>query len=420
MNQISKITVDVNRRSYPWPSVPAIAICLDGCEPAYLDEAIAAGLMPTLKRIKAIGTERMALSVIPSFTNPNNMSIATGRPPSVHGICGNYLYEPQTGKEVMMNDPRFLRAPTIFKAFYDAGAKVAIVTAKDKLRALLGKGLSFNDSRAICFSSEKSDKSTKAENGIDNASAWLGLPVPEVYSADLSEFVFAAGVKLLKEFRPDVMYLTTTDYVQHKYAPGVPEANSFYEMFDKYLTQLDAMGAAIVVTADHGMKPKHKADGTPDVIYVQDVLDQWLGKDAARVILPITDPYVVHHGALGSFATAYLPEDADREDIIERLAAIDGIDLVLPRPEACVRFELPDDRIGDIVLISSENKTLGTSEHRHDLAALNEPLRSHGGLTEQRVPFIVNRKVPELLNAGALRNFDAFYYALVAAAQPAG
>ena len=420
MNQISKIAVTVNRRAYPWPLVPAIAICLDGCEPAYLDEAIKAGLMPTLKRIKGSGTERQALSVIPSFTNPNNMSIATGRPPAVHGICGNYLYEPQTGKEVMMNDPRFLRAPTIFKAFYDAGARVAIVTAKDKLRALLGKGLSFDDNRAICFSSEKSDKSTKGENGIDNASAWLGIPVPEVYSAELSEFVFAAGVKLLKEFRPDVMYLTTTDYVQHKYAPGVPEANAFYKMFDKYLTELDALGAAIVVTADHGMKPKHKADGSPDVVYVQDVLDEWLGKDAARVILPITDPYVVHHGALGSFATAYLPEDADKEDIIERLAAIEGIDLVLTRPEACVRFELPDDRIGDIVLISSENKTLGTSEHRHDLAALNEPLRSHGGLTEQRVPFIANRKLPELLTAGSLRNFDAFYYALVAAAQPAG
>ncbi len=421
MNQMSKINVAVtaNRRSYPWPNVPAIAICLDGCEPAYLDEAIKAGLMPTLARMRQTGTERTALSVIPSFTNPNNLSIATGRPPAIHGICGNYLYEPQTGNEVMMNDPRFLRAPTIFKAFYDAGAKVAVVTAKDKLRALLGHGLKFDEGRAICFSSEKADKSTKAEHGIDNASAWLGRPVPEVYSAELSEFVFAAGVKLLKEFSPDVMYLTTTDYVQHKYAPGVPQANAFYEMFDKYLTELDALGAAIIVTADHGMKPKHKADGSPDVIYVQDVLDEWLGKDAARVILPITDPYVVHHGALGSFATAYLPERADKEDIIERLAAIDGIDVVLSRPEACIHFELPDDRIGDIVLISSENKTLGTSEHRHDLAALNEPLRSHGGLTEQQVPFISNRKLPELTSAASLRNFDAFYYALVAAAQPA-
>ncbi|RUU79833.1 phosphonoacetate hydrolase [Mesorhizobium sp. M7A.F.Ca.MR.362.00.0.0] len=416
MNQMSPINVAVNGRTYAWPRVPAIAICLDGCEPAYLDEAIEAGLMPALVRIKQKGTVRFAHSVIPSFTNPNNLSIATGRPPSVHGICGNYLYERETGKEVMMNDPRFLRAPTIFQAFYDAGAKVAVVTAKDKLRALLGKGLAFDEGRALCFSAEKSDTTTRAEHGIDNASKHFGLPVPEVYSAELSEFVFAAGVQLLKEFRPDIMYLTTTDYVQHKYAPGAPQANAFYEMFDKYLTELDALGAAIVVTADHGMKPKHKADGSPDVVYVQDLLDEWLGKDAARVILPITDPYVVHHGALGSFATAYLPDGADQAGIMARLAKIDGIMLVVDSPTACERFELPADRIGDIVLISTENKTIGTSEHRHDLAALNEPLRSHGGLTEQEVPFIVNRVLPELPDEPVLRNFDAFYYATMAAA----
>ncbi len=418
MNQMSPVSVSANGRNYAWPRVPAIAICLDGCEPAYLDEAIHAGLMPTLERIKATGTVRTAHSVIPSFTNPNNLSIATGRPPAVHGICGNYLYNPETGEEVMMNDPKFLRAPTVFKAFYDAGARVAVVTAKDKLRALLGHGLAYDDGRAVCFSSEKSDTTTKAANGIDNASEWLGRPVPEVYSADLSEFVFAAGVKLLKEFRPDVMYLTTTDYVQHKYAPGVPQANAFYEMFDRYLGELDAAGAAIVVTADHGMKPKHKADGSPDVIYVQDLLDDWVGKDAARVILPITDPYVVHHGALGSFATAYLPGGADRADIMKRLAAIEGMVVVIDREEACRRFELPEDRIGDIVMVSSENKTLGTSEDRHDLAALDEPLRSHGGLTEQAVPFITNRVLPDQPDAPELRNFDAFFYATMAAALP--
>ena len=417
MNKISSVDVNVNDRTYRWPGVPAVAICLDGCEPAYLEEALKAGLMPTLERILARGTSRTAHSVIPSFTNPNNLSIATGRPPSVHGICGNYLYEPETGREVMMNDARFLRAPTIFKAFFDAGAKVAVVTAKDKLRALLGHGLSFDQDRAVCFSSEKSDQTTKAENGIENASAWLGRPVPEVYSAELSEFVFAAGVKLLKEFRPDVMYLTTTDYIQHKHAPGDPVANAFHAMFDRYLGELDALGAAIVITADHGMKPKHKANGEPDVVYVQDLLDDWLGEAAARVILPITDPYVVHHGALGSFATAYLPENADRQDLIEGLRAIEGIDVVLTREEACERFELPGDRIGDIVMVSSENKTIGTSADRHDLAALKEPLRSHGGLTEQAVPFIVNRPMPDLPDAPDLRNFDAFHYATMAAAR---
>uniref|UniRef100_UPI0024DFB6AC phosphonoacetate hydrolase n=1 Tax=Frigidibacter sp. SD6-1 TaxID=3032581 RepID=UPI0024DFB6AC len=404
-----------NDRAYPWPKVPAVAICLDGCEPEYLDVAIAEGLMPVLKRMRATGTDRLAHSVIPSFTNPNNLSIATGRPPSVHGICGNYLYDPETGEEVMMNDVRFLRAPTIFSRFYEAGARVAMVTAKDKLRALLGAGLRFDEDRAVAFSSEKSGTTTKADHGIDNASAWLGMPVPEVYSAELSEFVFAAGVKLLSEFRPDVMYLSTTDYIQHKFAPDQQGAKDFYAMFDRYLGELDALGAAIVVTADHGMKPKHKADGSPAVIYVQDLMDEWLGKDAARVILPITDPYVVHHGALGSFATCYLPAGADRDAIMAKLAARDEIILVVTREEAVKRFELPADRIGDIVMISGENMTIGTSEHRHDLAALKEPLRSHGGLTEQEVPFIVNRKV-DLPSAPELRNFDAFLYACTAAA----
>ena len=408
-------SVVANDRTYAAPKTCAIAICLDGCEPEYLDVAIAEGLMPTLKRIRDTGTDRTAHSVIPSFTNPNNMSIATGRPPAVHGICGNFLYDPDTGEEVMMNDVRFLRAPTVFSKFYEAGARVAVVTAKDKLRALLGAGLKFDEDRAIAFSSERSGETTKAEHGIDNASAWLGMPVPEVYSADLSEFVFAAGVKLLKEWQPDVMYLSTTDYIQHKFAPDEQGAKDFYAMFDRYLAELDALGAAIVVTADHGMKPKHDANGDPAVIYVQDVLDDWLGKGAARVILPITDPYVVHHGALGSFATAYLPDGADRADIVARLKALPEMLEVTTREEAVAKYELPADRIGDIVMISTENMTIGTSAHRHDLAALKEPLRSHGGLTEQAVPFIVNRKI-DLPDAPTLRNFDAFFYATAAAA----
>lgn len=416
MNAHHHPPVLANGRVYPWPKRPAIAICLDGCEPAYLEVAIAKGLMPCLAEMRRSGTDRLAHSVIPSFTNPNNLSIATGRPPSVHGICGNYLYNPDTGEEVMMNDLRFLRAPTVFGEFYKAGARVAVVTAKDKLRALLGAGLAFDEARAICFSSERASQTIEAENGLEDASQWLGRPVPEVYSAALSEFVFAAGVKLLHEWRPDLMYLTTTDYVQHKYAPEHPEAQSFYQMFDGYLAELQALGAAIVVTADHGMKPKHLADGTPAVVYLQDLLDDWLGKDAARVILPITDPYVVHHGALGSFATAYLPVGADRAGLIARLAAVEGLLEVIDRETAVRRYELPGDRIGDLVLISTENLTLGTSADRHDLAALNEPLRSHGGLTEQEVPFIVNRKL-DLPQAPELRNFDALFYACTAAAE---
>ena len=406
--------VEANGRTYNPASNCAVVICLDGCEPEYLDIAISEGLMPNLKRIRAEGTDALAHSVIPSFTNPNNMSIATGRPPAVHGICGNFLFDPDTGEEVMMNDVRFLRAPTLFSKYYEAGSRVAVVTAKDKLRALLGDGLKFDEGRAICFSSEKADQATEGDNGIQNASEWLGRPVPEVYSADLSEFVLAAGVKILKEWSPNVMYLSTTDYIQHKFAPNQQGAKDFYIMADAYIGELDALGAALVVTADHGMKPKHDANGEPSVVYVQDLLDQWLGEAKARVILPITDPYVVHHGALGSFATAYLPGEVDTTEITEKLSNIEGILLVINKSEAVKRFDLPPDRIGDIVIISTENMTLGTSVDRHDLEALKEPLRSHGGLTEQEVPFIVNRKIdlPEVPN---LRKYDAFFYASIAA-----
>ena len=243
------------------------------------------------------------------------------------------------------------------------------------------------------------------------------MAVPEVYSAELSEFVFAAGVDILKVERPDLMYLSTTDYVQHKFAPGTDGANAFYAMMDRYLGELDDAGAIIVLTADHGMKAKTDAEGNPDVLHLQDLLDEWLGAEQARVILPITDPYVVHHGALGSFATAYLPRGIAIDGLISRIEALDGIQLAYNRSDGCRAFELPEDRMGDIIVVSQDSKVIGTSADRHDLAALKEPLRSHGGITEQEVPMIVNRKTANLPDT--LRNFDAFAVGLNHIASPA-
>ena len=403
--------VTVNGRSYRWPQVPTVVVCIDGSEPGYIERAIDRGLAPNLERLMRSGANLLAHSVIPSFTNPNNISIITGRPPAVHGIAGNYFFDPATGEEVMMNDARFLRADTIMKGFHDAGARVAVITAKDKLRTLLGHGLDMGIGRAIAFSSEKADKATLAENGIDNVLGFVGMPLPDVYSAELSEFVLAAGVNILKAYRPDLMYLSTTDYVQHKAAPGSEVANAFYAMLDRYVGELDAGGCVLALTADHGMNDKHRADGEPDVLYLEDVLDAWLGAGKARVILPITDPYVVHHGALGSFATIYLPNGAGAAEIVAKLQALEGVALALTREEACRRFELPPDRIGDVVIISTIHKVLGTRRAKHDLSGLTEPLRSHGGLTEQVVPMIVNRKV-DLPDGRGLRNFDVFEVAL--------
>lgn len=411
MNMHVNFGADViaNGRTYRRPEKPVVVICLDGSEPGYIEAAIEAGLAPNLDRLMKTGASTTALSVIPSFTNPNNLSIITGRPPAVHGIAGNFFYDREAGVEVMMNDAKFLRAPTILAEFQKAGLKVAMVTAKDKLRTLLGKGLDFSSGTAIAFSSEKADKANLAENGIENVLDFVGLPLPEVYSADLSEFVFAAGVKLLKTFRPDVMYLSTTDYVQHKAAPGSKFANGFYAMFDRYVGELDLL-ATLVITADHGMNDKHLADGAPDVIYLQEILDEALGAGNSRVILPITDPYVAHHGALGSFATVYV-DGLKKHSVIEIAKALDGITVAIPAEEACERFELPADRIGDVVVLCDRHKVLGTSAAKHDLSGLTEPLRSHGGLTEQTVPMIANRRI-EVPAGRTLRNFDVFDVAL--------
>jgi phosphonoacetate hydrolase len=404
--------LEINGRSYAWPSEPLVVVCVDGSQPTYIEEAIAAGAMPFTKAMLRRGADLRGRCVVPSFTNPNNLSIVTGQPPSVHGICGNYLLDPDTGEEVMMNDPRFLNAGTILKAFCDAGAEVAVVTAKDKLCRLLGHGLDFGSGRAVCFSAERAERANLAENGIENVPHMVGLPVPDVYSAALSEFIFAAGVKLMERRPPQIMYLSTTDYVQHKHAPGTPEANAFYAMMDRYWGALDQLGARLAITADHGMSAKHDADGNPQVIYLQSLLDGWLGEGKARVILPITDPYVVHHGALGGYATAYLSAGADAPSLVSRLAGVNGVELALSGDEAAARFELPRTRLGDLVVISDQDSVIGTSPERHDLSGLNEPLRSHGGLSEEIVPLVFNRPVHGLEPGRGLRNFDVFDVAL--------
>ncbi|HYC38604.1 MAG TPA: phosphonoacetate hydrolase [Usitatibacter sp.] len=401
-------TVEVNRRTYRWMSEPLVVVCVDGCEYDYLTDAARAGVAPFIAKLLAGGSAFKGDCVVPSFTNPNNLSIVTGVPPAVHGICGNFFYDREADAEVMMNDPKYLRAGTVFAAFSHEGAKLAVVTAKDKLRKLLGHGMKPGN---ICFSSEKAAEATLAENGIENVVEMVGMPVPSVYSAELSEFVFAAGVKLLESRRPDLMYLSTTDYIQHKFAPGTEGANKFYAMMDTYLARMDALGAVIALTADHGMNAKTKADGTPDVIYLQDVIDGWIGREKSRVILPITDPYVVHHGALGSYATIYI-EEPDRDAVSQRLARTEGIELVLSREQAAARFELPADRLGDLVVVSTRHVVLGTSASRHDLSGLDAPLRSHGGISEQTVPLLFNRKVLGLPQGKRLRNFDILDVAL--------
>ena len=269
-------SVSANGRSYRWMKRPLVVVCVDGCEADYINQAIQAGVAPYLESMCAKGASLLGECVVPSFTNPNNISIVTGVPPAVHGICGNYFYDRENDEEVMMNDAKYLRADTLLAGFSNAGARVVVITAKDKLRTLLGKGM-----KATCFSAEKADQLTQEGNGITGVLELVGKPLPKVYSADLSEFVFAAGVKIMARDRPDVMYLSTTDYVQHKHAPGTPTANDFYRMMSGYLAQLEEMDVTIALTADHGMNAKTDASGKPQIIFLQDWFDAQIGAGAA-------------------------------------------------------------------------------------------------------------------------------------------
>jgi len=402
-------SVSVNGRTYRSPRRPTVVVCIDGGEPEYFDRAVAAGVAPAIARFRTHGVSRLARSVVPSFTNPNNMSIVTGAPPAVHGICGNYFYDPATGREVMMNDPAFLRCGTLLAALAQVGARCVVITAKDKLRRLLGHGMT-----AICFSSEKADQVTKDEHGIERVTDLVSLPVPDVYSAELSEYVLAAGLALLERERPDIMYLSLTDYIQHKHPPGDPVATRFYAMLDRYFGAFDRAGAVLGITADHGMNAKSRADGTPHVVYLRLLLDELLGLGRARVILPITDPYVVHHGALGSFATIYLDRAADLPAVLARLRATEGVAEVWDNATGCRRFELAPDRVGHVLVVADRHVVLGKAPEEHDLSLLEEPLRSHGGVTEQTVPFILNGALTAAYarREDDLRNFDIFDYAL--------
>ena len=387
--------LELNGVSYAWPQQPVVVVCIDGGDPAYIEQGIKDGILPNIEKFIREGFSGIANGTVPSFTCPNNMSLITGAPPAVHGISGNY-YLNEHGEAVVMTGPELLRSPTILATFANAGAKVVSITAKDKLRKQLGKGLDLARGN-VSFSSEFASQCTVEENGIANVLELVGMPQPDMYSMDLSLFVLEAGIKLLERDKPQLLFLSLTDYIQHKYAPGDDVANTFYKRLDDAFGRLAALGAVVALTADHGMNDNSQADGTPKVIYLQDFLDQEFGAGSTKVICPITDAFVRHHGALGGFVRIWLRDaQLSVQSIIDKVKTIEGVELALTREEVCKQFELPADREGDIAVIGDAGTVIGASAADHDLSNLTDArLRSHGAVAEASVPFILNRRLNE-------------------------
>ena len=411
-----KKVVDVNGVKYRWPKQPVAVVCIDGGDPAYLRQFLADGSIPNIARFMQQGFSVVADGTVPSFTCPNNMSIITGTPASKHGVSGNYYLDVKTGEAVVMTGPELLRGDSIITKFAEAGAKVVSITAKDKLRKQLGKNLDLSRGN-VSFSSEFAGKCTLKENGIENVLEFVGMPQPGMYSMELSWFVLEAGIKLLEKNRPDLLYLSLTDYVQHKYSPQEAEAKRFYQHLDKCFGRLQELGAIVALTADHGMNDKSNAKGEPNVIWLQDILDETFGKGDTRVICPITDAFVGHHGALGGFVRVWCTGKATPKQVMNVVRSLEGIESVLDKETACRVHELPMDREADVVVISTADVCVGGAKAAHDLSGLEgHRLRTHGGVSEAKVPFILSVPLNDeyRLKAGAatLKSYQIFDYAI--------
>ena len=395
----------VHERTYQPPPQPLAVICIDGCAEEYLNESLLAGRMPRLAAMISAGYRGLVRGALPSFTNVNNACIVTGVSPAVTGISGNFFLDPESGEEVMMNSARFLRCETLLAAASTHGRKVAMVTAKEKLRDILSSGLT-----GIAFSSEKADQATQPTHGIENVPALVGQPVPEIYSAEASLFVLQAGVALVEQQMADFLYLSLTDYMQHKFAPHQQPSLDFYEAIDGQIGRLLELGCVLGITADHGMNAKNDLAGNPQVIYLETVLKEQFG-DGIKVICPITDPYVVHHGAFGSLVMVHLEDSGRRDEISQWLWGLSGVSEVYDRQLAACKLELPADRIGDLTVLAGRNWVLGRTPEDHDLSNLQSGLRSHGGRYEEMVPMVLSRPLSAAtrqLAEGDPRNYDIF------------
>ena len=387
---MTKEKLQLNEIEYTWPKKPVVVVCIDGGDPEYFDSGIEDGIIPNIEDFMKNGFYAVSKGSMPSFTCPNNMSIVTGSEPVTHGISGNFYLDRSTGEPVVMTGPELLRTCSIMSEFSRKGARVVSITAKDKLRRQLQKGMDLSGG-SVSMSSQFADQCTMKENGIEDALEFVGRPQPDMYSADLSLFVLDAGIKFLEEKRPDILYLSLTDFIQHTHAPGTPVANQFYSDMDARFGRLRELGAVVALTADHGMGDKANENGEPNVIWLQDILDKELGEGLTKVICPITDAFVGHHGSLGGFVRVYITGETKRERILEITENITGIEKVWTAENVAEELELPVDREGDIAIAGDKKTVIGGRQLDHDLSALKgQRLRTHGSLHEAHVPIVLS------------------------------
>jgi len=401
------LSVCANGKQYkvPEPNRPVVGICLDGSSQDYIDAAVEAGQMPCWIEIsnrfknhnKALGTAQM-----PALTVPNNVGMMTGEAAKFHGIAGNSYFDEERKVEVVMDDEKYLRCDSIFSKLNEAGTHVTVLTVKDKLIRLLGTGLNPATSMTLSLEGANSANLLPAPR-----------PLPEIDDPDASIYLLELGLHAMQQRQKDpaladtpaVYHLSTSDALQHQYPPGSSEANAFYHKFDALLGNFDQAGALVGVTADHGMNDKSRYDGSPRVMFAGSVLREH--GIACHILLPIAGGRQM----LGSYATVHLE---NKDQLVAALAVLreePGVYQAIGRDDACLALQLPEDRVGDIVLLGDAHSVIGRTPEDHDLEGVRG-LRSHGGLEEQVVPMFFNRELlpahKKQLGRGKARNYHLY------------
>jgi phosphonoacetate hydrolase len=340
-----------------------VVIMFDGFGLDYLEQSD----MPTLRRWQRDGLYQQVKGVMPSVTNANNSSICCGCFPGVHGITGNSYFDITRDHEEYMEAADLLLAPTLFEYAAKLGVSSALLSSKKKTIPLLSRGTAI------------------ALTGEEPSAEWVDRlgPAPPIYSPEINYWIARAAIYILKH-QPEIqcLYVHTTDYPMHTWAPQAPESKEHLKTMDTLLGEAyeSAPDARFLLTADHGMN--HKT-------YAYD-LDKTLtasGVPIRKSISAERDRYVKHHRGLGGAAWVYLNDPKDKKRVMECLLRLTGVESVLTREEAVSKFSLYGSRIGDLCVFGNRNTVFGELEEASN--ELPNNYRSHGSIHERDIPLVV-------------------------------
>ncbi|HEY3151200.1 MAG TPA: alkaline phosphatase family protein [Candidatus Binatia bacterium] len=328
---------------------------------------MAANPLPAFRFMAEHGFFKPVSAVFPTVTNVNNASICCGTWPKEHGITGNSYFNEQSGEADYMENADFICVPTVIQRAAERGVKSALLTCKVKTIHLLGRGAE------IAVAAE----APPAE--------WIeryGKPA-NIYSREINYWLWRAAVDVLKH-RPDIglLYVHTTDYPMHTWAPAAPESKEHLATLDQLLDEARtaAPDAAFLLTADHGMNYKSRCWDLFKAC-------RELGSEVRFALSAEKDRYVKHHRTFGGAAWVWLNSPKDEEKVAQALLDLKGVEAVLPRRDAAAKFGLMPERIGELAVFGDADTVFG--ELDGPMEELEAGYRSHGSLHESEIPLVI-------------------------------